>query len=325
MGLDSVYICCYANNSFRGRILDIALHKKDGRMEEQIEQFITYLQQSRELSGNTVLSYRRDLGQLKRYLEIRYEIRDLGDVTAGHLEAYFDMLGQRQKASTVSRHMTSVRALYRYLAKRYLVKEDITEHLQTPRQRRAMPEVLTVEEIETLMEQPSGDKPVRMRDRAILELMYATGIKVSELVELKVSDLNLRLGFLHCGENGRERVVPFGNSARGALLQYMDRGREQLLTHICSQILFLNYNGSAMSRQGVWKLVCKYGKQAGIQKEVTPHSLRHAFAAHLIENGADLRSVQEMMGHTDLAATQIYAAAYRNKVRDEYTRIHPRG
>ena len=276
-------------------------------MEEQIEQFITYLQQSGGLAGSTVLSYRRDLGQLKKYLETGYGIRDFGDVKAVHLEAYFDALIQRQRASTVSRHMTSVRGLYRYLAKRYLVKEDITGHLRPPRQRRVMPEVLTVEEIRILVEQPSGDKPVRMRDRAILELMYATGIKVSELVALKVSDLNLRLGFLHCGENGRERVIPFGNSARAALLQYMDRGRERL------------------SRQGVWKLVCKYGKQAGIQKEVNPHSLRHAFAAHLIENGADLQSVQEMMGHTDLAATQIYAAAHHNKVREEYGRIHPRG
>lgn len=294
-------------------------------MEEQIEQFITYLQQSGGLVGSTVLSYRRDLGQLKKYLETGYGIRDFGDVKAVHLEAYFDALIQRQRASTVSRHMTSVRGLYRYLAKRYLVKEDITGHLRPPRQRRVMPEVLTVEEIRILVEQPSGDKPVRMRDRAILELMYATGIKVSELVALKVSDLNLRLGFLHCGENGRERVIPFGNSARAALLQYMDRGRERLLADVCSPILFLNYNGSAMSRQGVWKLVCKYGKQAGIQKEVNPHSLRHAFAAHLIENGADLQSVQEMMGHTDLAATQIYAAAHHNKVREEYGRIHPRG
>lgn len=166
---------------------------------------------------------------------------------------------------------------------------------------------------------------MQTRDRAILELMYATGIKVSELAELKVSDLNLRLGFLHCGESGRERVVPFGNSARAALLQYLDKGREALLTDVCSQVLFVNYKGCAMSRQSVWKLVRKYGKQAGIQKEVNPHSLRHAFAAHLIENGADLQSVQEMMGHTDIAATQIYAAAYRNNVREEYSKVHPRG
>lgn len=294
-------------------------------MEEQIEEFITYLQQVRELSDNTVLSYRRDLQRLRQYLEKEQKIMNFQDVTANHLEAYFHNLEQQKKASTIARHMTSVRTLYRYLVKKYIVREDITEQLQTPMQQREIPEVLTVEEVKSLLEQPSGDKPVQIRDRAILELMYATGIKVSELVELKISDLNLRLGFLHCRESGRERLIPFGNSARAALLQYLDKGRDELLTDIGSQILFVNYNGGAMSRQGVWKMVRKYGEQAGIQKEINPHSLRHAFAAHLIENGADLQSVQEMMGHTDMAATQIYAAAYRNKVREEYSRIHPRG
>lgn len=296
-------------------------------MEEQIEQFITYLRQVRKLSDNTVLSYRRDLRQFRQYLENEQEITDFQDVTTGHLENYFRVLEERKKAkpSTVSRHMSSVRALYRYLTKMYLVREDIARQLQPPIQRQKLPEVLTVEEVKALVEQPSGNGPMQARDRAILELMYATGIKVSELVELKVSDLNLRLGFLHCGESGRERVVPFGNSARAALLQYLDKGRDALLKDVRSQILFVNYNGGSMSRQGVWKLVRKYGEQAGLQKEVNPHSLRHAFAAHLIENGADLQSVQEMMGHTDIAATQIYAAAYRNKVREEYNRIHPRG
>lgn len=182
-----------------------------------------------------------------------------------------------------------------------------------------------MEEAAALVEQPSGDKPVQMRDRAILELMYATGIKVSELVALRVSDLNLQLGFLHCREGDRERVIPFGNCARAALLQYLDKGRDVLLRDIYSQILFVNYNGDAMSRQGVWKLIRKYGEQAGIQKEVNPHSLRHAFAVHLIEKGADLQSVQEMMGHMDIAATQIYAAACHNKIREDYAKVHPRG
>lgn len=294
-------------------------------MEEQIEQFITYLLQVRELSGNTVLSYRRDLQQLRQYMEKEQGITDFQEVASSHLEAYFRVLEQQKKPATISRHMSSVRALYRYLLKKYLVKEDITEHLQTPRQRRELPEVLTVEEVKALVEQPTGDKPVQTRDRAILELLYATGIKVSELVALKISDLNLQLGFLHCGEDGGERVIPFGNCARAALLQYLDKGRDALLTDIRSQLLFVNCNGGAMSRQGVWKLIRKYGEQAGIQREVNPHSLRHAFAVHLIENGADLQSVQEMLGHADIAATQIYAAACRNNVREEYARVHPRG
>lgn len=292
-------------------------------MEEQIEQFITYLQQVKGLSGNTVISYRRDLQQFRQYLEKEQGLTGFQEVTPSHLETYFHTLEREKKASTVSRRMSSVRALYRYMVKLRLVKEDITERLQTPKQDRDMPEVLTVEEAKLLVEQPSGNKPRQQRDRAILELLYATGIKVSELVALKVSDVNLQLGFLHCRESGRERVIPFGNHARAALLQYLDQGRETLLADVRCDILFVNYSGMAMSRQGVWKLVRRYGEQAGIQREVTPHSLRHAFAIHLLENGADLRSVQEMMGHTDIAATQIYAA-YRHSLREEYAQKHPR-
>lgn len=293
-------------------------------MEEQLQSFITYLQQVKKLSGNTVLSYQRDLQHFRCYLEREQGIMDFSAVTASCLKEYFLVLEQEKKASTVSRRMSSVRALYHYLEKTHLVEEDITEQLQTPRQDRELPEILTVEEVNLLVEQPLGDKPRQQRDRAILELLYATGIKVSELVELRVSDVNLKLGFLHCGESGRERVIPFGNHARAALLQYLDEGREALLVDARCNTLFVNYSGVAMSRQGVWKLIRKYGEQAGIQKEVTPHSLRHAFAAHLIENGADLQSVQEMMGHTDIAATQIYAVECRNKVREEYSRNHPR-
>lgn len=294
-------------------------------MEEQLQSFITYLQQVKKLSGNTVLSYQRDLRHFRCYLEREQGITDFGEVTASCLKEYFLVLEQEKKASTVSRRMSSVRALYHYMETMHMVGEDITEQLQTPRQDRELPEILTVEEVNLLVEQPSGDNPRQQRDRAILELLYATGIKVSELVELRVSDVNLKLGFLHCGESGRERVIPFGNHARAALLQYLDEGREALLADARCDTLFVNYSGMAMSRQGVWKLIRKYGEQAGIQREVNPHSLRHAFAVHLIENGADLQSVQEMLGHADIAATQIYAAACRNNVREEYTRVHPRG
>lgn len=294
-------------------------------MEEQIQCFITYLRQVKRLSDNSVLSYQRDLKQFKQYLEREQGITDLQEVSPNQLNEYFHMLEKEKKPATISRHMSSVRALYRYLVKMHLVKEDVTEDLQTPRQQREIPEIMTVAEARALVEQPSGDKPRQQRDRAILELMYATGIKVSELVALQVSDVNLQLGFLHCGESGNERTIPFGNYARAALLQYLDKGREKLLKDRRSQVLFVNYNGNAMSRQGVWKLIRRYGKQAGIPREISPHSLRHAFAAHLIENGADLQSVQEMMGHADIAATQIYAAARRHGVREEYSRSHPRG
>lgn len=293
-------------------------------MEEQIEQFMAYLQRSKVLSENTLSSYRRDLRQLGQYLEKENGISDFRSVDTRQLEAYFQMLEQGKRSATVSRHMAAVRALYRYLMRTRQIKEDVTEFLQAPKQQRELPEILTPEEVWALLEQPSGDKPIALRDRAILELMYATGIRVSELVALNVSDVDLRLGFLHCRESGKERVIPFGIHARDALLQYIDKGREAMLPEEGSRILFVNCSGKAMSRQGVWKLVHKYGRQAGICREVTPHSLRHAFAAHLLERGADLRSVQEMLGHADIAATRIYAEAHHHRGREEYAKSHPR-
>lgn len=293
-------------------------------MEEEIGGFLDYLRQVKKLSENTVLSYKLDLRQLQIYLERELGIGSFQEVTEAQLQTYFDGLESRKKSSTVSRSMSSIRALYHYLVKAGLVKEDITQQLQAPKQYREMPEILTVEEAAALVEQPKGDKPRQLRDRAILELLYATGIRVSELVALTVPDVNLQLGFLHCRESRRERVIPFGSPAREALLQYLEKGRTALQTDREIEVLFLNYNGGAMSRQGVWKLIRRYGEEAGIRKEVTPHSLRHAFAAHLIQNGADLRSVQEMMGYADLSAAQIYVTARPHRIREEYTRNHPR-
>lgn len=293
-------------------------------MEEEISGFLRYLRQVKKLSENTVLSYRLDLRQLQTYLEREQGIGSFQEVTEAHLKAYFADQESRKKSSTVSRSMSSIRALYHYLVKSGLVKEDITQQLQSPKQYREMPDILTVEEAAVLVEQPKGNRPRQLRDRAILELLYATGIRVSELVALTVSDVNLQLGFLYCRESRKERVIPFGSCAREALLQYLEKGRSALQTDPETRILFLNYNGGAMSRQGVWKMIRRYGEEAGIRKEVTPHSLRHAFAAHLIQNGADLRSVQEMMGYADLSAAQIYATARPHRIREEYTRNHPR-
>ncbi|MCM1117825.1 MAG: tyrosine recombinase [bacterium] len=293
-------------------------------LEEQIGQFMAYLQHSKALSENTCSSYRRDLRQLGQYLEKEQGISDFRLATPSQLDAYFHMLGQDKSSATVSRHMATVRAMYRYLVKTRQIKEDVSEDLQVPKQQREQPEILTPEEVQAVLEQPRGDKPRALRDRAILELMYATGIRVSELVVLSVSDVDLRLGFLHCRESGKERVIPFGVHARDALLQYIDRGRDALLSGTGSRLLFVNYSGGAMSRQGVWKLVHKYGRQAGICREVTPHSLRHAFAVHLLERGADLRSVQEMLGHADIAATRVYAKMYCHRGREEYVKSHPR-
>lgn len=293
-------------------------------MEEQIERFAAYLRLEKKMSENTVLSYQRDLRQLQGYLEREWGIQEFGEVNEDQLNGYFQALAREKKPSSVTRCISAVRALYRYMLKEKLVKEDVTGQVRTTKREREKPEVLSAEEVRLLMDQPSGDKPRMQRDRAMLELMYATGIRVSELIDLKVSDADLKLGFLHCRESDRERLIPFGNHARAALLQYLDQGRAALLGNRHCDILFLNYSGKAMSRQGVWGMVRRYGEQAGIQREVTPHSLRHAFAAHLIENGADMRSVQEMMGYADAAAAQNYAAAYRRSIRKEYAQKHPR-
>lgn len=293
-------------------------------MEEEISGFLSYLRQVKKLSENTVLSYKLDLRQLQTYLEQEQGISSFQEVTESQLKAYFDTLEFRKKSSTVSRSMSSIRALFHYLVKSGMVKEDMTQQLQSPKQYREMPEILTVEEAAALVEQPKGDRPRQLRDRAILELLYATGIRVSELIALTVADVNLQLGFLHCRASRKERVIPFGSCARKAVLEYLEGGRSALQTDRESEILFLNYSGGAMSRQGVWKLIRRYGEEAGIRKEVTPHSLRHAFAAHLIQNGADLRSVQEMMGYADLSAAQIYVTARPHQIREEYTRNHPR-
>ena len=194
-----------------------------------------------------------------------------------------------------------------------------------PKIEKKIPEIMTMNEVVTLLEQPSKDNPKEIRDKAMLELMYATGIRVSELITLKVSDFNLQMGFLICADGNKERVIPFGNASRTALLNYIEKGREAFLLQPESEILFLNCYGEEMSRQGFWKLIKHYAKQAGIQEEITPHTLRHSFAAHLVENGADLKSVQEMMGHSDLASTQIYANMNQNRIRDVYAKAHPRG
>ncbi len=293
-------------------------------MEEEMGEFLGYLRQVKKLSENTVLSYRHYLRQLQIYLERELGMDSFRDVTESELQSYFDSLKSQKKISTVSRGMSSILALYHYLVRSGLVKEDLTQQLQIPKQYREMPEILTEEEAAALVEQPKGDRPRQLRDRAMLELLYATGIRVSELVALTVSDVNLQLGFLHCRESRRERVVPFGGPARQALMQYLEKGRCALQTDRESEILFLNYSGGAMTRQGVWKLIRRYGEEAGIRKGVTPHSLRHAFAAHLVQNGADLRSVQEMMGYADLSAAQIYVTARPHRIREEYIRNHPR-
>ena len=294
-------------------------------MEQQLLEFISYLHNVKKTSTNTELSYKRDLSKMVRFMEAR-GITDANDVKPADLESYISDLNENGfKAATVSRNIASIKAFYGYAVKELGVKEDPSAGLKSPKIEKKMPEILTMEEVVRLLEQPKGDTPKEIRDKAMLELLYATGIRVSELIGLELSDVNLQMNYILCRDASKERVIPFGNEARHALIRYLESSRSIMVEDASSPILFANCSGQKMSRQGFWKLIKYYAKKAGITSDITPHTLRHSFAAHLVENGADLRSVQEMLGHSDISTTQIYASMNHNRIREVYTRAHPRG
>ncbi len=294
-------------------------------MEALIDGFIVYLHNVKNTSENTILSYRRDLKKWKSYME-ELGLNSIQEVKAEHLERFVQYLEVKHfKAATISRNIASIKAFYHYLFKEKIVEEDISDVLHAPKVEKKLPEIMTMEEAVRLVEQPSGDKPKELRDRAMLELLYATGIRVTELIKLKLSDVNLQMGYLICRDDTKERMIPFGNKAKNALFRYLEKGRAAMLLEYEAEELFVNCSGQPMSRQGFWKLIKYYAKRAGIEAEITPHTLRHSFAAHLVENGADLRSVQEMLGHSDIATTQIYASVTQNHLREVYAKSHPRG
>ena len=294
-------------------------------MEQEINGFVVYLHNVKKTAENTTMSYRRDLCKWIDFMETQ-GINDVRKVTEEHLKNYVQYLVSMQfKAATISRNIASIKALYHYMYKEKLVDEDISECLRAPKVEKKIPDVMTMKEAASLLEQPSGDSPKEMRDRAMLELLYATGIRVTELITLKLSDLNMQMGYLICRDGNKERMIPFGNKAKNAVFKYMESARDALLVEYNTDILFVNCSGQPMSRQGFWKLIKYYAKKAGIESEITPHTLRHSFAAHLVENGADLRSVQELMGHSDISTTQIYANMNHNRLREVYKKAHPRG
>lgn len=294
-------------------------------MQEDICAFIGYLEEVKKSSRNTVLSYRRDLTQLAAYLE-QQGVREPAKVTRTSLNSYILYLEKQGKATTtVSRVLASMKAFFHYEFSEGKIRRDPAEAMKTPRIEKKPPVILTVEEVERFLRQPSGDSPKEIRDKAMLELLYATGIRVSELVGLKVADMNLSLGFITCRDGQKERVIPFGKTASQALRRYMETAREPLLHGAESPWLFTNCNGNPMSRQGFWKIVKYYGDKAGIRTDITPHTLRHSFAVHLISGGADLQAVRTMLGHSDLATTQMYVNyVQKDKLRTAYTGAHPR-
>lgn len=275
-------------------------------MKEDIKKFAEYLENEKGASENTRVSYRRDLMQMAAFLE-NIGIFETGKVTKTALNSYILHMEKEGKASTtISRVLASMKAFFSYELKAGNIKHDPAETLHTPKIEKKAPVILTFDEVKLLLEQPSGASPKEVRDRAMLELLYATGIRVSELVHLKVCDVNMLIGFITCQDGEKERSVPFGGAAKNALINYLDHAREELLKGKESPWLFTNCSGTPMSRQGFWKIIKSYGKKAGIEDKITPHALRHSFAVHLIGKGADMKAVQNIMGHSDLATTQMY-------------------
>lgn len=284
-------------------------------MGAEIEAFINYLEQEKKASKNTVVSYRRDLLQMEAYLK-EQGICEPGRVTKTSLNSYILYLERQGKATTtISRVVASIKAFFHYEFREGRILRDPAELLKTPKIEKKPPVILTVPEVDSFLRQPDGNTPKEIRDKAMLELLYATGIRVSELIALQVTDVNLSVGFITCRDDQKERTIPFGKTANQALSRYLSHARGTMLKGKESVWLFTNCSGKPMSRQGFWKIVKYYGEKAGIQSDITPHTLRHSFAAHLIGRGADLQAVQTMMGHADLSTTQMYTHYLAKSVR----------
>ncbi len=293
-------------------------------MSELVSEFVRYLEKDKKLSNNTLQSYRRDTQQYIAYLA-DHEYHHAKDATKAVVVSYLGHLEKLGRAtSTISRNIVSLKALYQYLMRTSALAQDPTRDIHSPKIDKKLPQILSAEEIALLLEQPNTEDVKGCRDKAMLELLYATGIRVSELISLNIQDVNLQLGFIRCRGAKNERLIPIGKICSAALKEYIFNVRGALLRLAEENALFVNMNGLRISRQGFWKLIKQYAKQAHITKEITPHTLRHSFAAHLLENGADLQSIQSMLGHADISSTQVYAQLMSHKLKDVYTKAHPR-
>lgn len=293
-------------------------------MLQKIDQFVDYLTNVKRASANTVASYRRDLKKLYNYLTA-IDIDDVNQITGTNLNSYvLQIEKQGMSSATVSRNIASIKAFFIFLLKQGVISEDPSEVLKPPKIEKKLPVILTMDEVSLLLEQPGGTTPKDIRDKAMLELLYATGIRVSELITLKLSDVNLSLDYIECKDGNKDRVIPFTKETKNALEKYIKDARGALCTQE-QEFLFTNCQGAPMTRQGFWKIIKYYSGKAGIKKDITPHTIRHSFAMHLVNNGADLKSVQEMLGHSDISTTQIYAKVNANtKLKEVYNKTHPR-
>ena len=292
-------------------------------MEEQLNLFFGFLENEKKVSLNTLQSYKRDLKQFENYLgtiEGKYN-----ELTNDGIKDYIKyMQEQGKKTSTISRGLAAIRSFYQYETKNKQVEKDPTEGIQSPKIEKRVPSVLTSSEVALLLEQPKNVDLKGTRDKAMLEFAYATGMRVTEIISLNVEDINLETGYATCRNGKKERTVPIGEMSLKALKDYMLNARHTMIKDDNEQALFVNVNGQRLTRQGFWKIIKYYKEQAHIDKDITPHVLRHSFATHLLQNGADLKSIQTMLGHSDILSTQIYMQFQDESLKNVYKKAHPR-
>ena len=293
-------------------------------MEKQLKQFYKFLEVDKKVSNNTLQSYKRDLKQFSEYIEekgIKYN-----KVTENDIKEYLEYLAKEEekKPSTISRTIASIRAFYQYEVKNKKTMQNPTENIQSPKIEKRTPCILTSQEVELLLEQPKDIDLKGTRDKAMLEFAYATGMRVTEIISLDVADVNLEEGTVMCKNGNRTRVIPLGKMSLNALKEYIEDARNVLVKTDKETALFVNLNGRRLTRQGFWKIIKFYQEQANITKDITPHTLRHSFATHLLQNGADLKSIQMMLGHSDISSTQVYMQFQNDGLNDVYKKAHPR-
>ncbi|ARK29492.1 Tyrosine recombinase XerD [Halalkalibacter krulwichiae] len=291
-----------------------------------MNEFLHYIQVERGLARNTIQSYERDLKKYKFYLKNTAGKEHLNEVDRQLIVDYLYGLKEQGLAeTTIARTIASIRAFHQFALREKLAERDPSVHLEIPKRTKRLPKVLSMKEVEDLLAVSNGTDLFSVRNQAMLETLYATGMRVSELIQLTVTDTHLTMGFVRCiGKGNKERIIPLGSKATEALKRYLEQSRHKLMKQNRHDILFVNHHGRALSRQGFWKILKQLAEKANIKKELTPHTLRHSFATHLLENGADLRAVQEMLGHVDISTTQIYTQVTKARMKDVYAQYHPR-
>lgn len=292
-------------------------------MERQLKYFFDFLENDKKLSDNTLQSYKRDLKQFKRYIEA-CEI-NYNHVKEEDIKDYIKELQEEgKKASSISRCIASIRSFYQFVLKRKKIKVDPTANIQSPKIEKRVPSVLTSKEVELLLDQPKDVDLKGTRDKAMLEFAYATGMRVTEIISLNIDDVNLEEGYATCKTGNKQRTIPLGTMSLNALKEYVEDARDVLIKNDDEKALFVNVNGGRLTRQGFWKIIKYYKEQAHITKDITPHVLRHSFATHLLQNGADLKAIQTMLGHSDISSTQVYMQFQDEGLKNIYKKAHPR-